>query len=357
MGFVSGQVEQPRRVASRLLTEATAVGLEDSIAWGHFLIGLAAYLRNDLSTAEAHFESVRPDQPNLIPAKQSAYGLAWIHQARGRLDEAYAILDRLDSAVTDPNILLAPEIRLLRARLSLVSDLRDGEVARVLPLLQLQISENGQPGLDLCYEYRPVTALALLVGAGDTADLPACDEAVQHLLTTARASRNAFRSVQCLILQALIRDRQGCKAEALDQLRQAVTLAAPGRLVRLFPEMGGRVCSLLQALRVRGGGDGFVDELVSSFPVSRPASSGPNAGQGGRAMLDQEIEMLLTNRELDVLELLAQRMSNKEIARQLVISPATVKRHTLSIYGKLAVGGRREAVAKARGLGLLPVTV
>jgi LuxR family maltose regulon positive regulatory protein len=357
MGLVSGQVEQPRRVASRLLSEATAVGLEDSIAWGHFLIGMAAYLRNDLPAAEAHFEGVHPQQPTLIPARQSAYGLAWIQQARGRLDDAFAILDSLDSAVTDPSVLLASEIRLLRARLSLVSGVHDGEVARVLPLLRLRISENGQPGLDLCYEYGPITALALLVSAGDTADLPGCEDAAQHLLSTARTSRNVFRSIQCLILQALIRDRQGCKTEALDHLREAVTLAAPGRLVRLFPEMGGRVCSLLQALRVRGGGDGFVDELVSSFPVTRPASSGPNAGQSSRSALDQEIEMLLTNREMDVLELLAQRMSNKEIARQLVISPATVKRHTLSIYNKLAVGGRREAVAKARGLGLLPVAV
>ena len=63
--------------------------------------------------------------------------------------------------------------------------------------------------------------------------------------------------------------------------------------------------------------------------------------------------MPLTNRELDVLELLEERLSNKEIARRLVIAPATVKRHTLSIYSKLGVPGRREAVAKARHLGIL----
>ena len=63
--------------------------------------------------------------------------------------------------------------------------------------------------------------------------------------------------------------------------------------------------------------------------------------------------MPLTNRELAVLELLEERLSNKEIARRLVTSPATVKRHTLSIYCKLGVSSRRDAVAKARHLRML----
>ena len=61
----------------------------------------------------------------------------------------------------------------------------------------------------------------------------------------------------------------------------------------------------------------------------------------------------LTNREIEILALLAQRLHNKEIAEKLFISPETVKRHTINIYGKLDVHNRREAVAKAQELGML----
>ena len=66
---------------------------------------------------------------------------------------------------------------------------------------------------------------------------------------------------------------------------------------------------------------------------------------------------MLTNRELDVLLLLEQRLTNKEIAARLFISPRTVQKHTISIYEKLQVNNRRAAAARARALGLFSAPV
>ena len=63
----------------------------------------------------------------------------------------------------------------------------------------------------------------------------------------------------------------------------------------------------------------------------------------------------LTNRELEILELLTQRLSTKEIASKLFISSTTVKKHLNNIYGKLNVSKRREAVEKAKKIGILSI--
>ena len=73
----------------------------------------------------------------------------------------------------------------------------------------------------------------------------------------------------------------------------------------------------------------------------------------GKAQADDAPEHPLTKRELEILELLAQELSNKQIADQLFIAPATVKRHTENIYQKLDVPGRHQAVVKARGLTII----
>jgi len=80
----------------------------------------------------------------------------------------------------------------------------------------------------------------------------------------------------------------------------------------------------------------YPTSLLTSFAVTATAS-----------------QERLTQRELDVLELLGRRCSNKEIAQALSISVVTVKRHTVSLYAKLSVPTRRHAVARARTLGLL----
>ena len=95
------------------------------------------------------------------------------------------------------------------------------------------------------------------------------------------------------------------------------------------------------------------------MPASSPGCRrGRLEDRAANARLDEPLfEPLvepLTARELDVLALLRERLSNKEIARKLYLSPMTVKRHLVNIYGKLGVNKRWDAVLKAEALGVLP---
>jgi len=144
--------------------------------------------------------------------------------------------------------------------------------------------------------------------------------------------------IEVLALQALLYEAQGERPEALTALQQAVALAQPGGVIRVFADLGPKMANLLRLLQPRDIAPDYLDRLLAAFPSPRSGLPGP--GQSGL------IEPL-TDRELEVLTLLSERMSNKEIAHALYISPLTVKRHGSNIYQKLAVGNRREAISKA----------
>jgi LuxR family transcriptional regulator, maltose regulon positive regulatory protein len=351
MAFMVGDPAQAAQVAKRLLSQGRELGLREIESTAYYFQGLAAYLGNDLSAAEEHFQAVDPYSSHALLGKQARYGLAWLRLAEGRPQEALEIMDQFMIVVSDLNLPLGPEVQLLRARMARLSG--QPMVAAALARNFLPPAGEGPLGLAVCYEFSPLSALALLLLEGDKDDLGACAAGLRRLSTVAETNGNTFRFIQCLILEALLLDQEGRNAEALAVLGRAVTLAEPGHLVRLFPEMGGRVRPLLAALRLRGRSDAFLDELVASFTVEALPSHSTPSPYSLTPGQEYVVDMPLTDRELDVLRLLEERLSNKEIARRLVIAPATVKRHTLSIYGKLGVPGRHEAVAKARHLGIL----
>jgi LuxR family maltose regulon positive regulatory protein len=147
------------------------------------------------------------------------------------------------------------------------------------------------------------------------------------------------------VLSALLADRRGQCEEAQDIVLRAVREAESGSWLRLFIDHGDAMEHLLQQLGVRDAAPLAVERMLAAFP--------------SRAISTQELDQghlpePLSERELEILALLRDRESNKEIAARLYIAPATVKRHTLHIYRKLEVNDRREAVDRATKLGLLP---
>jgi len=125
-----------------------------------------------------------------------------------------------------------------------------------------------------------------------------------------------------------------------------VALAEPEGHVRCFLDEGKPMARLLYDSASRPDASPYAGRLLAAFPAKQQAEAYAKAEGGG-------VEPL-SGRELEVLGLIAQGLSNKEIAERIFLSLRTVKWHTTNIFAKLGVGNRTEAAAKARALGILP---
>jgi LuxR family maltose regulon positive regulatory protein len=152
--------------------------------------------------------------------------------------------------------------------------------------------------------------------------------------------------IEIQILRALAVQRQGDTGAALTALQGALSLAEPGGFVRIFLDQGQPMAHLLYEALTRGITPEYAGKLLAAFSPQEQTT----LPDGAMSMIEP-----LSARELEVLQLIAQGLSNKEIAQQLFLSLATVKWHASNIYGKLAVSNRTQAVAQARALGILPI--
>ncbi len=165
---------------------------------------------------------------------------------------------------------------------------------------------------------------------------------LERLLRAAEAGDRTGSVIEILALQALASRLRGDVAAALEPLARALNLAEPGGYVRLFVDEFPRMSSLLEAAAGRGIAARYVERLLTA---------------GGRTQhrtpVRQTMVDPLSERELDVLRLLATDLGGPEIARELVVSLNTVRTHTKRIYAKLGVNSRRAAVRRAEELELL----
>jgi len=169
---------------------------------------------------------------------------------------------------------------------------------------------------------------------------------LDRLQVLAEASARMGSVLQILIVRALALEAQGDRMSALSTLERALVLAAPEGYIRLFVDEGAPMLALLRQARGRGIIPEYVATLLSAFgelhvsdlslPAARPS-----------ALLEP-----LTGRERDVLRLLLEGASNREIARRLVLSVNTVKRHVYNLCGKLGVQSLTQAIIRAGDLNL-----
>jgi LuxR family maltose regulon positive regulatory protein len=150
--------------------------------------------------------------------------------------------------------------------------------------------------------------------------------------------------IETLIVQALAFHVKGETAEARASLEQALALAEPEGYLRIFAAGGKLMVEMLSTLNDKN----LIPYAKRLLALLEPPHNGLSS-----PVIPQSLIEPLSERELEVLRLVAQGLPNQEIAKKLFVAVSTVKGHNLRIFAKLEVKSRTEAVARARELGLL----
>ena len=209
-------------------------------------------------------------------------------------------------------------------------------------------------------EYEYVTLARLWLAEYENGRLPetmrAAMQLLQHLQDAAEAGKRMGSLIEILVLQALAYQLQDDLPSALPPLKQALTLAEPEKYGRVFLDEGEPMATLLSKLNEQTDNNPRINAFVVALLAKLNIQKVPNEVDITAEVDPPKLQPLLeplSQRELEVLQLIAQGMSNREISEQLFVALSTVKGHNLKIFGKLQVQRRTEAVARARELGLI----
>lgn len=357
---VKGQLKRAEELARQALEQVTDVqGRRLPVAGRALLIlGDLARERNDLEAAASYLkESLELfRQYGEIATLVSYLNLARVLQAQGDPVSADQLLQTAQhlahkSAATQLDDLL---VSLTQARLWVERGnieaanhwLEQRQAERTAAGAGLEDAGSRAPSLYDLYEAERIMLAQVYLAQGRFEE---AQELLKLLQRTAEERGRMLRMIEILNLQALVLQAQGAIQAALGVLQRALQLAEPQGYMRVFIDLGRPMARLLHEAVSNGFVPAYTGRLLAAFPdaSSETVSSKQVETPGGL------IEPL-SQRELEVLQLIANGLTNRELAERLVISLSTAKGHTANIYSKLGVKNRTQAVARARELGIIP---
>jgi LuxR family maltose regulon positive regulatory protein len=348
--LAAGQLRLAWRTCERALELAPSGGATAAVgAIADLMRARIQYEWDDLDAAEELLAGALAllVSAGSIDSRATAYALAArIRQARGDAAGALDAIEEADGLAASCGLQrIAGLVSAHRARLWLAQ----GELEQVAAWAEAY-QASGET--EYLREFEDLTLARAMLASGQSGEAA---RLLGSLLEVAEAAGRVGSAIEMLALRAVcIADAAGATKgrsapppESMDALTEALRLARPKGYVRLFVDEGAPMRALLSRVRAAGPACEYVGRLLASFAR---ADVGPRPD----AASQQPLIDSLSPREIDVLRLLAEGLTNPEIGQRLFIALPTVKSHTSSIYGKLGVHRRRDAVARARRLGLLP---
>jgi LuxR family maltose regulon positive regulatory protein len=281
----------------------------------------------------------------------SYISLARIKEVQGDLEGAQEIVDlarqvavQFEASTMDDELVDAYQVQLWNAQgedKQVASWLEDNE------LEELVMAKIVGSRFNPMWEIRSQTLARIYINQGKY------DQAlrvIEPILELAKAGQRMRSVLKMLAMQAVIIHSMGETPSALEILEQALNLAEEEGFVRTFLDEGEPMVQLLYEASSRGILPEYTGQLLAAYSSSKPAQMAPK-----KPAKDQmkPVESL-SDREVEVLMLIAEGLSNQEIASQLHISLSTVKGHTSNIYGKLVVNNRTQAVMMGKELSIIP---
>ncbi|MBN2502264.1 MAG: response regulator transcription factor, partial [Anaerolineales bacterium] len=220
---------------------------------------------------------------------------------------------------------------------------------------RLPIMEPGTPiqyPLGLLYNSALRITLYQAAARGETAHVEPAIAFADQVFTTMMENGYLPLALETLLLRSQLHALLGNETASQADLTQALELGAPEGFVSVFIDAGPPVAEAIQALldcgRLESVRLDYVRTILTAFAELQKARDGGQAAQTAAVLVAP-----LTERELDVLRLMADGLKYAEIAEKLFVSLNTVRSHVKAVYGKLNVDKRSKAVARARELHIL----
>lgn len=351
--IAQGRLREAMRTYERGLQLAAEHGEPDLRGTADIYVGMSELCRehDDLHAAAQHLlRSEEQGAHTGFPQYRYRWrvAMARIRQAQGDPNGALELLREAERLYVSDFFLNVRPVKALKTRVRIAQ----GRLGEALDWVR----EQGLSATDdLCYlrEFEHITlARVLLVRyKSDRADRFRLEATglLERLLQAAEEGGRTGSAIEILVVKALACHMQGDIPAALVPLERALTLAESEGYVRIFVDEGRPMAALLEAAANQGIAPNYVRRLLEAFgndegkTAEKPVASEP---------LNEPLREPLSERERDVLRLLATDLSGPNIARELMVSLNTLRTHTKNIYDKLEVNNRRAAVRRAEKLDL-----